>query len=180
MIIKQIKPNNLKIIQRIGKLRAEVWTDEGHLLPEVCKEGIWLDELDDRGKHWAVFHQDEIVGAARLTSHNSLENMPHAHEFSPYNLAIGLPYCFMSRLVVRKDMRSQGLARQLDCLRLQETKQSGAKAVIILPTSYRVKSLLKLGFLHFGVSGVLAKEMADLNIQTHVMVHYLEKLHQFY
>ena len=150
--------------------------DKGCLQPNVCQNGVWLDELDSLGKHWVAFDGNEIVAAARLTFHDSLDDLPHSREFSPYNLAIDLPYCFMSRLVVRKEFRGQGLARKLDCLRLREAKQRGAKAAIMLPTPYRVQAVLKLGFVHFGLSGVPAGEMPDLAIQMHVMVHYLEQL----
>lgn len=166
------------MLNRIGKLRAQVWLAEGYLRPSVCSDGIWLDELDEAGKHWAVFYQGDMIAAARLNLHHSLEDMPHAKEFRPYELGIGVPYGFMSRLVVKQDYRRQGVARKLDCLRLQDASQSGAKSVIALPTPYRVGALTKLCFVDFGLSGVPADAMPDIQIQMHVMVHYMESLPQ--
>lgn len=96
MYIELVETSSPAFIRSIGKLRAEIWLDEGYLLANVCQNGIWLDELDFIGKHWIAFAEDELVAAARLTFHKSLEDMPHSDEFSPYDLAVDLPYAFMA------------------------------------------------------------------------------------
>lgn len=178
--IKPVDQRIPSIIRDIGKLRASVWFEEGHLSPCVCPNGVWLDELDEldsRGNHWAAFDGNRIVAAARLTLHHSLEDMPQSDEFSPYDLEIGLPYAFMSRLVVEKAYRGRGLARRLDGLRLREAALKGAKAVLVLATPCRVKTLQKQGVVHFGLSGIHVDDMPDLKIETHVMAHSFNGSH---
>ncbi len=172
MEVKFIEPTDISNLNKIGKLRADVWEDEGFLLPNVCKNGIWLDELDDVGKHWAIFENNEIIASARLTVHNSKEDIPHKDEFAPYDLPTILPYGFMSRLVVRKGFRGRGLAKKLDNIRLEEAEKCNLNEVLILPTPYRVKPLLKLGFVNFGLSGVISQKMPDLAMQMLVMAFY--------
>jgi predicted GNAT family N-acyltransferase len=165
-----IKTDDPALIKRIGRLRASVWLDEGSLIPSACKDKVWLDELDSIGKHWVVMNKNEIVAAARLTCHEASGQIPHADEFAPYNMKLVGSYCFMSRLVVKKDYRGQGLANKLDKVRLEEANRLGMKKIIILPTKARVESLLKLNFYYYGESGVHPDKMVDLSIQTYVMV----------
>jgi len=177
MLIKIITSNDYNFMQRIGKLRADVWNEEGVSLPNICKNNMLLDELDhDEAKHFVVFKDDELIAAARLTLHHSLTEMPSAEDFAPYDLALELPYGYLSRLVVKKSFRNQGLARKLDCMCLHEAKKLGAKAVILTTVPYRLKALSKIGFSYFGLSGLLPEQMSDLQIETHIMAHYLEQL----
>lgn len=172
MEVRFIEPTDFVNLNKIGKLRADVWQDEGFLLPNIAQNGIWLDELDDVGKHWAIFEKEEVIASARLTLHNSKEEIPHKEEFSPYDLPTILPYGFMSRLVVRKDFRGRGLARKLDNIRLEKAKECNLKEVLILSVPKRMNAIKKLGFKAFGYSGVPADQMPDLSIHCYVMAYY--------
>ncbi|MCI5144298.1 MAG: hypothetical protein D3923_01935 [Candidatus Electrothrix sp. AR3] len=157
-------------MNKIGKLRSEVWNNEGCLKESVCKENRWFDELDSKSIHWAVFHNNTIAASARLTCLNANDEIPHLDEFSPYDMKINDPYGFMSRLVVGNNYRQEGIAKKLDVLRINEARRLGLNKIIVLPTHDRVKSLSKLNFIYFGKSGVDPEEMLDLSIQTYVMV----------
>jgi GNAT superfamily N-acetyltransferase len=167
---------NNPYLQEIGKSRYKVWVEtEGYVDKNVAIDGCWLDELDDETAiYWLTKDDGKLAATARLNIFDSLEKLPHKEEFSPYDFSqIEMPYAFMSRLVVIKDYRRKGIAYDLDRYRVLEAYEHGAKAILSLPTPYRVNSFLKLGFKNLGLSGVSAENMPDIKMQMYVMVKYL-------
>jgi GNAT superfamily N-acetyltransferase len=177
--IEIVRCDDPNLIEHIGRLRAHVWLAEGKLLESKIIDGLWLDELDHNSvsTHYVALRKSEVVAAARLSHFLSLANLPYAREFAPYDLKLRVPYGFISRLVVRKDFRGQGLARRLDLIRLHDAASKGATSVLALPLPYRVEPLKRLGYVYLGPSGLDVLDMDDgLQVPTHVMVHHLDKL----
>jgi hypothetical protein len=53
------------ILQQIFALRIIAWRGQAAIPPDVR---IWSDSIDMSARHWAIFHRQTPVAAARLSS----------------------------------------------------------------------------------------------------------------
>lgn len=165
-------------VRRICEFRAQVWLEEGLLSPDTLTDGMWLDghDQDVDTRFWVIEVENQIIAAARLALYNDIELAPSANLLRPFASEVPNPFAFMARLVVRKDFRGKGIAKRMDCLRMNEASKSGAKAVIGLPVSWRVEALKKLGFVDLGELPCDPIETYGFPLPYHLMIHFLESL----
>jgi GNAT superfamily N-acetyltransferase len=131
------------------RLRYEVWSAEGVELSKP-EAGTIADSHDDHAMHWGVSDGTRLVGAARLCLHETLAEAPDGDLFTGLN--IPAPVASMNRLVVIKSHRGHGIGKQLDQVRIQQGKASGARTIIVAPviSPSRKRSLEAQGFsVHF-------------------------------
>lgn len=143
---------DLAIIGSIQELRADVWRAKG-LSSCNFPDGRILDNHDVFATHWAVFDDKSVIAAARLSIHVAIEESPYPHYFarpSWIHEKIVFPLASMDRLVVAKDARGQGLARELDSVRISYAKNAGCKTIVLvvheLSGQGRLDALRDLGF----------------------------------
>lgn len=151
MALRIIETNDPRVLEKIGRLRVEVWrqvTDVENR--EMGDSDNWLDRDDYTGIHWVVFDDDELVAAARLSIHESLEDAPYGHIFKL--ISNDLPsgagkVASINRLVVLKSHQGRGISKMLDSIRIAKAIEVGASVIIALTVSEaRTSALLQSGF----------------------------------
>ena len=120
-------------LERIGRLRYEVWEGEGSVDASQFPDRVWVDAMDRAAsaRHWFV--QDpagEVVAAARLTLHGETDDYRDVELWKAKGIPLAFPVCDLGRLVVRRDARRRGLATRLNALRVDAAKAWGAGAII--------------------------------------------------
>lgn len=93
--------------------------------------------------HWAALAGNKIVASARLTVSDRAEKLPYGKLVS---IESGKPIALLSRLVVSKEARGNGLARELDRVRLARATELGASYAWGIFPNWRFGPLEKIGF----------------------------------
>ncbi|GAB4024248.1 GNAT family N-acetyltransferase [Spirosoma koreense] len=135
-------------IQEIGTLRIRAWRDEPGINTVFFDRRTWIEAIDHTAHHWVVTKNNVVVAAARMSLHDSLEEVPyaallpdsHRPRYQRKRLAS------INRLVVDPRFRGRGLARLLDQARLDMAASKGVDVVLAQPQLARLSALTKLGF----------------------------------
>ncbi len=125
-----IRVTDPTVLQRIYQFRVQVWLTVPGVQPDTFPDGRWQDAHDAHARHWAIFDENNIVGAARLCIHQDLRDIPDAHLFRDIDVSLPLPIASINRVVVHPRMRGRGLARQLDQARLEQAARLGCRSVV--------------------------------------------------
>lgn len=149
IIIKEIIFSYHK--NEILKLRKTVWEQNN---PHPAQQGLvtrFYDEQDDYAFHWAAFDQDNnIVASARLSRHNNLRSLTGHRLKNDTELAeISFPIASLSRLVIHKSFRRQGLTERFDKERMAKAEQLECNSVCIVTYGQRTKKVMDDGFEAF-------------------------------
>jgi len=146
--IRKVPVHDTEVMERVGKLRYEVWKDEGLLDLSQFSSESWGDEFDCFGQHWIAETVDgQIVGAARMHFFRELdESSRDVAVWIRCGHVIPLPTVDFGRLVVRSDFRRRGIAQMLNDVRMNAAREMGAKSIIVTASEANAKLLLKLGF----------------------------------
>jgi predicted GNAT family N-acyltransferase len=141
-----------QLMDEIARLRFSVWND---LVSESTRNSPadWVDSLDARSEHYVIFDRDTVVGAARLSFHQSAASVPDIHaitsdvpDWSP-----SFPIASINRLVVSPQSRGKRAAKALDLTRINRARDFGAKHIIGLASRWRVPQLAQLDFEERGM-----------------------------
>jgi len=149
--IEEVRSPDSDLLARIGQLRVRAWATE---IEQAAAMGEWLDEFETRGCHWVVFRGEELVGAARLSIHQSLADVPDPECFvGVFPEPPPAPIASFNRLVVDPAARGTGLSRKLDELRLDFAEAQGCRCAIgSTPAGERrVRQMGELGFVVVGL-----------------------------
>ncbi|HSJ01957.1 MAG: GNAT family N-acetyltransferase [Verrucomicrobium sp.] len=134
------------LLQKIGRLRVEAWQTA---VSQAANMETWLDEADQGARHWVVFEGGEPVGAARLTIHERLADLPDGESYEGMfpQEPVG-PIASLNRLVVHPSARGRGISKVLDLVRLQAAEEMGCQSAILATASGpgRVQQLQGWGF----------------------------------
>lgn len=151
-VLKEIKSYDIESINRIGKLRYDVWVEEGALESSQFPQGCWTDSLDESGRHWIIETKDgDLAGAARLNFLPELdESSRDAALWKRSGQNVPLPTVDLGRLVVKSKYRRCGLAQMLNDVRVEEAKAMGAKSIIVTASAGNASLLTKIGFFDIG------------------------------
>ena len=144
------------VIEEIGRLRYDVWKGDGLLDLSLFPDGTWVDDMDFgiRARHWVIREAKtgELVAAARLTRHESLDDdYRDVKLWRESGLKPEVPLIDFGRLCVRNDFRLRGLAKSLDVIRLDAAHEWDIEGVkpkccVCTASASKVESLKKLGF----------------------------------
>ena len=151
--IQEIANTDKENIDRIGKLRYEVWKAEGALELSYFPVGSWTDHLDDSGRHWVVVDliTGDFVAAARMNFLVQLDEQSRdAMLWKRSGSILPLPTVDFGRLVVKANYRKQGLAQQLNEIRITAAREMEASSIIVTASEGNASLLRKLGFFEIG------------------------------
>lgn len=143
----EIDPRDDRLLQEIGRLRVDAWATEVPDLPG--KTDVWLDEYELSARHWGIFHDGRLIAAARLSVHDRLEDVPHAHVYQQaFDEPLPLPIASINRLTTHPDFRGRGCSDALDNVRMLAAEQRNCSCcVAVTPTGEsRTRQLRSLGF----------------------------------
>ncbi len=158
----------------IGRLRIQVWAGEADVNPQSLGPEPWIDPIDNGACQWTARDGRRLAAAARMSVHDDPESIPYHAAFQDRLTGPG-PYGAMNRLVVHPDYRGQGLAHQLDCLRLRQASLLGARQVVVVASGRRVQALEALGFENLGVPNP-TPELLRTQQPYSILVHRLRKI----
>jgi GNAT superfamily N-acetyltransferase len=134
------------VLEEIGVFRVEVWRATlGQ--PALFGDGRWLDELDRVSRHWVIRDRDgRLVGAARLSLHASLDEVPEAEEYARFALSLRGPLAAPARVVVCPSAQGAGLGRQLLDCQEQAARRAGARSAVRQASPAMARLLARRGW----------------------------------
>lgn len=139
---------DLDIIRQIGRLRVEAWGDRLH--PDLAVNGEWLDDFDLNGRatHLAAFANGtrELIGAARLTMHDAIEDVSDYKEIKHFDIRYRFPIAWGGRLVIKRSARDPYIAAAFDREVVSIAREKGATAVYTCAIKARMRTLAREGF----------------------------------
>jgi GNAT superfamily N-acetyltransferase len=143
----EVDPNDSELLHEIGRLRVLAWSSSDRTL--VFKTSFWLDDFEMPSRHWCIFHNDEVVAAARMTMTTNLDGVPDAFLYAGVfeNPPPG-PIASLNRLVVHPRFRGRQLSRLMDAIRLREARIAHCQSVVCETHSggKRLAQLVEFGF----------------------------------
>lgn len=141
--------DNPDLLNDIVKLRLEIWKGQGIDLKKI---GHVLDRVDDDAYHIVCFQDHRLVAAGRVSLHQTGQSMPDFNNFSPWITEDDFPAAFLNRLIVHRQFRGQGIAKEIDKARLKFVADNAINKVFVEATGSRVKWLKTIGFKILGES----------------------------
>lgn len=129
---QQVSPHELL---EIRALRARAWLAAGIANAGDFSDGLWeVDPVDAVAYHVLLRDSGRLAAAARLSIHQSVEELP---DFSTLCKAVAAtdlggvgPYASLNRLVVDPDLKGNGLASMLLEPRILLALLAGAKTLV--------------------------------------------------
>jgi predicted GNAT family N-acyltransferase len=146
-----LKVRDSKFLPLIGSLRYQVWSAETDEFPNVIHGQIWLDPLDDVADHFIVLAEGQLVAAARITYHDSLDTIPDLDCYESIIHRFRFPIASFNRLVVSAEFRGCGISRLLVKARLHESIKK-AKSAVCIGQREQARRLTEFGFENCGIA----------------------------
>ena len=132
------------LVPQTFRLRYEIYSEDTTPSVQSRALGMMTDLHDDHARHWAAFDGDTLVASARMCIHNLQEEIPDELNFQEVELPT--PIATINRLVVKRNWRTRGLARQFDLCRIQAARASHAACVVGSAFEWRIAPLQECGF----------------------------------
>jgi predicted GNAT family N-acyltransferase len=146
--ITEVLSSDVKSIETIGRLRYNVWLEEGLLKNSDFPMKSWTDQFDESARHWVAIRKDgEIIAAARFNFLTELDDC--SRDVALWKRAgqeLPLPTIDFGRLVVKSQFRRRGIAQKLNEIRILAAREMNAKSIIVTATKENARRLLNLGF----------------------------------
>jgi GNAT superfamily N-acetyltransferase len=127
-------------------LRVESWKSVGVLVEGSYPPDVCLDAHDGHALHWVVRAGGQLVGAARMCVHDTLESLPDAGFFRGMEAATGPPIAALNRLVVHPEFQRRGISLALDRIRVRKAAELGCRSVWCVAPPIRWGPLQRQGF----------------------------------
>lgn len=144
-------------LQEIYDLRVEAWedSDRNGSINKMKFPNGWFEEIDKEAYHFVIFDDNNKIGAsARISLHNSINELPYPDAFENFDLPVERPFAFYSRLVVSSNHRSSFFFKKLDLSRTDFLKENKIAFAICTCKEKRLNSLLLIGFQILGKTSV--------------------------
>lgn len=142
-------------LQEIYNLRVFAWENspgKENVNAEKYPNG-YRDNLEDISIHIISTNEiGEIIGAARLTVCDSLDQLPYPGIFKAYEhlMPKERPFLFYSRLVIHPDYRKTGLRKIFDDFRIKKHMELGISFGLVTVKPKRLLQIVPYGFKELG------------------------------
>jgi hypothetical protein len=100
MEIELVDNLDYSVLTQIYRLRASVWHKTLPIKSSLFSDGLWADEHDNHAIPWAVVSNNQVLAAARLCIHKTLEEIPNTNIFMDSEKLILPPIASMNCLVI--------------------------------------------------------------------------------
>ena len=153
--IREISNQDEEMLLKIGKFRFQLWNEETKVNHDMFPTGIWLEKIDQTCRHWIVVNEEtqELIGVARLSLHETLEDNPDGYLWIKHNMEhrVPAPVGHLCKLSVAKTARGYGIGRKLSEIRIEAARDVGAKSIIVTASPQNARLLASLGFQDTGI-----------------------------
>ena len=164
-------PHNGELVDHIGQLRVEAWTEESGVSEKIKETGRWLDAKDEAAFQYVLkTTSSKLVAAARLNILDTADKADYFSHFSfrrPITGRVGV----ISRLVILRAYHHRGLWHDLDDIRIKDAKLMNIDAMLLICGTYRLEKLKSEGF---EPAGEPFEEQELPNHQAFPLCHYLD------
>ncbi len=150
MDLREITHIDPVLLEQIGRLRVWAWAT---VIERATELESWVDAFDLEARHWVVYQGSDLVAAARMTIHQSLDDVPDAESYSGmFQEPPPAPIASLNRLVVHPSARRLGLSKALDVARLETAERLGCRSALLSTASgpNRVRQVQGWGFERVG------------------------------
>ncbi|MGF1528523.1 MAG: hypothetical protein ACFCBW_17240 [Candidatus Competibacterales bacterium] len=120
-----------QLIRQVALLRRDVWLAEGKRTPGDDEEAGWCEPEDAIGHHVLVTWQESLVGAARMSLHQTVNELPDRSLYVGLETRLRPPLASLNRLVTHPDQRGQGLSRVILVDQLAHASELGVATVVL-------------------------------------------------
>jgi ribosomal protein S18 acetylase RimI-like enzyme len=141
-------------LDEIGQFRLQVWRGETEVNEALFPENVWIEPLDHVARHWVARDEEGLLGAARLTLHDTLEDNPDGYLWLRAGRPAPTPAAHLCKLVVHARARGKGIGSQLNALRIAAARSMGARSVLVTASAQNARLLQSLGFVDTGIREV--------------------------
>lgn len=138
-------PELVHWLDRIGRLRADVWQATRLIDPDAFPVDRWTDRLDEDATHWVIVDGDTPVAAMRYAQFDDPADMPDAAHHRALGLWLVPPVALPERLVVHPRLQHLGLATRLADHGLAHAIASGARSIVSEASAPTAEMLRKRG-----------------------------------
>lgn len=148
--VREFSPLPSELLSAVGVLRVQAWEAS---MEQSTGMTEWLDRFDATARHWVALEQGRPIAAARMSVHETLEELPDAESYAGlFPESLPGPIASLNRLVVHPEARRQGWSRHLDLVRLAAAEKLGCRYAILGTASgpHRVSQLVGWGFALVG------------------------------
>ncbi len=149
--VHEVSNGDLPQLERIGRLRLDVWRAETKVDEAQFEGGVWLEPLDYRARHWIATDGNVLIASGRLTMHATLEDNPDGYLWRRHERTVPLPAAHFCKLVVSSKARGMGLGREFNRVRIEAARGDGAKSILVTASDANARLLLSMGFTDTGV-----------------------------
>lgn len=133
--------NTEEWIDRIARLRVEVWNFHNMIDMKYFPDGKWLEDVDKIATHIIIEVEGKLVAATRYVQFENIDSSHLAEQYRESGLslpgAIGIP----ERAVVHPDYLGHGLFNILSKASLEQAIEQGACYTIVEATTASAKRL---------------------------------------
>ncbi|MEO7310720.1 MAG: hypothetical protein ABIX01_09990 [Chitinophagaceae bacterium] len=153
-------------LQEIYDLRVAAWESSDRIgtINKLNFPNGWAENIDNEAFHFVIFDdKNKIVASARISLHNSIDELPYPTVFKEFHLPTDKPFAFYSRLVVSQENKSIFTFKKLDQIRIQFLRENNIPFALATCGSKRLKSMLAVGFEILGKTII---EFADIGQET--------------
>jgi len=155
--IREVHSEERDLMFQIFTLRVTCRQEKGMITREKYPFG-WMDEMDMYSKHFAAFHEGNIIAAGRLTFFNDITAHPYypvIEKIIPLHLH-HQPVAHLSRDQVFPSYRRNGLRKELINMREIVCRENKVEDLIIDIENLGNQQLYfcKIGYTELGVFSV--------------------------
>ena len=154
IITKEVNCSDSVSLDRIGKLRYDVWLGENSLDQSMFPDGSWLDPSDEDSiltRHFVAEVNGEFVAAARLVTHTTIASADvDINLWMSSGKKLVWPVSDLGRLVVRRDYRKRGIAKRFNTIRINLARSMGVGSIIVTASAGNSSLLKATGFVSIG------------------------------
>jgi len=160
----EVRSTDKATIEEIGRLRFAVWSADNLLDESLFPDHSWVDDMDfgEAARHWIVrdLVSGDLVGAARLTRHESLEDdYRDVKLWRDCGLTLAVPLVDFGRQAVLGAYRRRGIARALDKVRLESARTWDIAGVtprcaVCTASEVKIQTLIEMGFFSIGQTAI--------------------------
>lgn len=138
--------------EELGKLRELAWRDAGYNLPK----STWIvnSDYDNDTIHFLVFLKNNLVGAARLTFHDSIDSLQDAEYYTPFIEHIPAPIASVTKVVVDPLYQGRGIGSFLHALCIEHAERASAACIACDVREEKTAIVKRLGYKQIGLTGI--------------------------